>query len=90
MTDQHELDSPAPLNGQGNDPGDGSGTQGGSGGIVALFATLAVLGIGIAIAFAVVRAILGRRPSDPTSERIQSLIEEANRLLKELDDKKPA
>ena len=55
--------------------------------------TLLFVGIAAAsagIAFAIVRANAGRQPpQDPTTERIQSLIDEANRLLKQLDDKKP-
>jgi hypothetical protein len=35
-----------------------------------------------------VRSLVGRRPSDETSQRIQHLIDEANTLLKTLDDKK--
>jgi divalent metal cation (Fe/Co/Zn/Cd) transporter len=81
MTDQHDLQTP-PLS---EEPGTES-----KGGFAALFIALAVLGLGVAIGFAVIRAVLGARPSDPTTERIQSLIDEANRLLKELDDKKPA
>ncbi len=38
------------------------------------------------MAYAVFRALAARRPADPTKERIQALIEEANRLLKELDE----
>ena len=41
------------------------------------------------LAYAIVRAALVRPPADPTTERIQQLIDEANRLLKQLDDKKP-
>ena len=41
-----------------------------------------------AVAFAIVRATLVRAPADPTTERIQQLIDEANRLLAQLDDKK--
>jgi hypothetical protein len=53
--------------------------------------TLAIVAIAAAsagIAFAVIRFALQRPPSDPTTERIQSLVEEANRLLKQLDDQK--
>jgi hypothetical protein len=61
-------------------------------GDAALRRTLLVVAIAAAsagLAFAIVRATLTRRPSDPTTERIQQLIDEANRLLKQLDDKKP-
>jgi hypothetical protein len=40
------------------------------------------------IAYVAVRAAVSRAPADPTTERIQTLIDEANRLLKQLDDKK--
>lgn len=53
--------------------------------------TLLFIGIAAAsagIAYAIVRTTLARPPQDPTTERIQSLIDEANRLLKQLDDKK--
>jgi hypothetical protein len=55
-----------------------------------LLRTFLVLGVALATAalvFAVVRATLRRAPADPTTERIQGLIDEANRLLKQLDDK---
>ena len=55
--------------------------------------TRALIFVGIAaasaaVAFAIVRATLVRPPADPTTERIQQLIDEANRLLAQLDDKK--
>jgi hypothetical protein len=40
------------------------------------------------ITYAVVRGAFARPPVDPTAERIRVLIDEANRLLKELDDKR--
>ena len=43
-----------------------------------------------AVAFTVVRALMNRRPADPTSQRIQLLIDEANHLLKQLDDQRTA
>lgn len=47
-----------------------------------------VAGLSAALAFTVARALLARRPADPTSQRIQQLIDEANQLLKTLDDQK--
>lgn len=47
-----------------------------------------VAGLSAALAFTVVRAMVMRRPGDPTSLRIQQLIDEANGLLKTLDDKR--
>jgi len=57
------------------------------------FAQRALVWFGIASAsalltFLVVRATMRRAPVDPTSARIQSLIDEANRLLRALDDQK--
>ena len=52
-----------------------------------LFAGIAAISAGVA--FVIVRATLSRPPQDPTTERIQGLIDEANRLLKQLDEKKP-
>lgn len=51
------------------------------------FAGVALIAAGLV--YAVVRATLARPPADPTTERIQQLIDEANRLLKQLDEKKP-
>jgi hypothetical protein len=47
-----------------------------------------VAGLGAAASFFVVRALLNRRPPDPTSQRIQQLIDEANQLLKTLDEQR--
>ena len=49
---------------------------------------IGVAGLSAALAFTVVRAVLARRPADPTSQRIQQLIDEANQLLKTLDDQR--
>jgi hypothetical protein len=49
---------------------------------------IGVAGLGAALAFTVVRALMNRRPADPTSERIQQLIDEANHLLKTLDEQR--
>jgi hypothetical protein len=50
-----------------------------------LYASL--LAVSAGIVYAVLRGACAR-PVDPTTERIRSLIDEANRLLKELDDKR--
>ncbi|HEY5425384.1 MAG TPA: hypothetical protein VIJ77_02445 [Candidatus Tumulicola sp.] len=49
-----------------------------------------VAGLGAAVAYSIVRAVVGARrlPDDPTSQRIQQLIDEANSLLKTLDDQR--
>jgi hypothetical protein len=49
---------------------------------------IGVAGLSAALAFTVVRAVLTRQPADPTSQRIQQLIDEANQLLKTLDDQR--
>jgi hypothetical protein len=49
---------------------------------------IGVAGLSAALAFTVVRALISRQPADPTSQRIQQLIDEANHLLKTLDDQR--
>jgi hypothetical protein len=51
---------------------------------------IGVVGIGAAVAYTVVRMVAraNRIPDDPTSQRIQQLIDEANSLLKTLDEQK--
>lgn len=49
---------------------------------------IGVAGLSAALAFTVIRALMARQPADPTSERIQQLIDEANQLLKTLDDQR--
>jgi hypothetical protein len=49
---------------------------------------IGVAGLSAALAVTVVRALLSRQPADPTSQRIQQLIDEANQLLKTLDDQR--
>ena len=49
---------------------------------------IGVAGLSAALAFTVVRALMARQPADPTSQRIQQLIDEANQLLKTLDDQR--
>jgi hypothetical protein len=51
------------------------------------------LGVGVAalgtmLAYAAVRIAAGQRREDPTTQRIQQLIDEANSLLKALDDQR--
>jgi hypothetical protein len=54
---------------------------------------LGIAGASAALTFFVVRTAVtmrkGALPSDETAERIQALIDEANRLIKTLDEKKP-
>lgn len=49
---------------------------------------IAIAAVSAAITFFIVRNSMRRAPVDETSERIQSLIDEANRLLRTLDEKK--
>jgi hypothetical protein len=49
---------------------------------------VAIAAASAGLAYAIVRSTLQRPPADPTTERIQSLIDEANRLLRALDDQK--
>lgn len=51
---------------------------------------IGVAGLTAGVAFAVARALIAaqRPPDDPTSLRIQQLIDEANALLKTLDEQK--
>ena len=49
---------------------------------------LGVAGVSAAVAFLVIRATMRRAPSDPTTQRIEALIDEANRLLKALEEQK--
>jgi hypothetical protein len=51
---------------------------------------LGIAGASAALTFVALRATMRRvPPADETTERIQTLIEEANRLIKALDEKKP-
>jgi hypothetical protein len=51
---------------------------------------LGIAGASAALTFVVLRASMrhSAEPSDETTERIQALIDEANRLIKTLDEKK--
>ncbi len=50
---------------------------------------LGIAGASAALTYLIVRASLRRPPAgDETTERIQELIDEANRLIKTLDEKK--
>ncbi len=51
---------------------------------------LSIAGASAALTVLVLRATMSRaEPTDETTERIQALIDEANRLIKALDEKKP-
>lgn len=50
---------------------------------------LGIAGASATLTFFVLRATMQRRaPGDETTERVQALIDEANRLIKTLDEKK--
>jgi hypothetical protein len=50
---------------------------------------LGIAGASATLTFFVLRATMNRQPpTDETTERIQALIDEANRLIKTLDEKK--
>lgn len=53
---------------------------------------LGIAGASAALTFVIVRAAMARTgpPSDEAAERIQDLIDEANRLLRTLDEKRNA
>ncbi|MDE2571727.1 MAG: hypothetical protein KGM44_04285 [bacterium] len=53
-----------------------------------VFVWAALIAVSAAAAFVVARALTVRREPDPTSTRIQSLIDEANQLLRSLDEQK--
>lgn len=72
-------------------PADRPEADGGNAGENAIAKTLlwvGVAGLSAALAYSVVRLLVARRPADETSQRIQHLIDEANTLLKTLDDQK--
>ena len=81
------TNSPNSLNGAHVHDDVASTASSGSGRGALVFFGLALAGA--AIAFTVARAVTRKRPADPTTERIQQLIDEANRLLKQLDEKQP-
>jgi len=47
-----------------------------------------IAGLSAALAVMAARAFLNRQPVDPTSQRIQQLIDEANQLLRTLDEQR--
>lgn len=49
---------------------------------------IGVAGLTAALAFTIVRVLSQRRPVDATGQRIQQLIDEANQLLKTLDEQR--
>lgn len=53
------------------------------------FVWLGIAGASAALTFLILRASMSRpQPGDETTERIQALIDEANQLIKTLDEKK--
>ncbi|MGH7684266.1 MAG: hypothetical protein ACREMT_07975 [Vulcanimicrobiaceae bacterium] len=49
---------------------------------------IGVAGVSAAISYLVIRSAMRRPPADPTTQRIEALIDEANRLLKALEEQK--
>lgn len=49
---------------------------------------IGVAGISAAISYLAIRSAMRRPPADPTTQRIEALIDEANRLLKALEEQK--
>jgi len=49
---------------------------------------IGIAGLGLAVTAVAARALFFRRQSDPTGQRIQALIDEANSLLRTLDDQR--
>ena len=49
---------------------------------------LGVAGVSAALTYVVIRSALRRPPADPTTQRIEALIDEANRLLRALEEQK--
>lgn len=72
----------------GNHATGGETQDGRDGNVTRALLWIGVAGLSAALAFTVARALLARQPADPTSQRIQQLIDEANELLKTLDDQR--
>ena len=75
------MDEPNQQNGSAEEPVD-------DGNVARILIWIGVAALSSAVAFTLVRAFTPRRPTDPTSRRIQQLIDEANELLKTLDDQR--
>jgi hypothetical protein len=73
------------LNGASSYEGETAAT--GDGAVKVALVAIGLAMVAAGIAFAVIRS--QQRKADPTTERIQQLIDEANRLLKQLDEKQP-
>ena len=86
MADGLQTDTSAPSLEHPNGAVPAQPVRGGAPWRTLVFVGLAVASTGLAITL--IRAALRKTPADPTTERIQSLIDEANRLLKQIDDQK--
>ena len=62
--------------------------QSDSAGLTRTLVWIGIAGLSAALAITVVRALVHRQPVDPTSRRIQQLIDEANQLLRTLDEQR--
>ena len=82
MTETQTNAAPGPAAAPETEAKTGSSAQ------AALWISVAGACVLAATTFLVVRAMWRRRPPDETTERIQALIEEANRLIRTLEEKK--
>ncbi len=77
------------LNGPPNQGAPEPEAKGGNGAaMAAVWIGIAGACVAVAAAYLVVRTMWNRRPADETTERIQALIDEANRLIRTLEEKK--
>lgn len=77
-----------PLNGPPNPGAPEPEAKGGGAAAAAVWIGIVGACVAVAAAYLVVRTMWNRRPPDETTERIQALIDEANRLIRTLEEKK--
>ena len=77
-----QLNGPPPER-----PPEPDARSGGGAAAAAIWIGIAGACVAVAAAYLVVRTVWNRRPADETTERIQALIDEANRLIRTLEEK---